>query len=113
MNKEEILAKAQNETDERELSVKNIAYKHASGAMALVIAVLALFFVVDGYLLENVRQFTSMTLGSAMIGIYCVYAAVYEGYVGFNLKENKNIIGSILMAVVAATMFTLFLSNII
>ncbi len=113
MNREEILAKAQKETDERELVIKNTAYKHASEVMTVVIAALALFFVVDGYLLENVREFSSMVLGTAMVGIYCIYGAVFEGYIGYHLKNKKSNVGCVLMALVGAEMFTLFLSNIL
>lgn len=113
MNREEILAKAKKETDERELVIKNKAYKHASEVMTLVIAVMALYFAVDGYLLENVRQFSNMVIGTAMVGIYCIYGAVYEGYVGYHLKNKMSIAGCALMAVIAATMFKVFLSNIL
>ena len=113
MNREEILAKAQKETDERELVIKNKAYKHASEAMTLVVAVLALYFVVDGYLLENIRQFGSAVIGTALVGSYCIYGAVYEGYVGYQLKNKMNIAGCAVMALVAATMFKVFLSSIL
>ena len=113
MNREEILAKAQKETDERELTIKNLAYKHASEVMTLIIAVLALFFVVDGFLLENIRSFTNVTMGCTLVGVYTVYGAVYEGYVGYQLKCKKSIIGCIMMAVIASAMFTLFLSTIL
>ena len=113
MNREEILAKAQKETDERELVIKNKAYKHASEAMTLVVAVLALHFVVDGYLLENIRQFGSAVIGTALVGAYCIYGAVYEGYVGYQLKNKMNIAGCAVMALVAATMFKVFLSSIL
>ena len=113
MNREEILAKAQKETDERELVIKNKAYKYASEAMALVVAVLALFFVVDGYLLENIRQFSNMILGCTAVAIYCVYGAVYEGYVGFQLKNKLSIAGCGMMTVIAVWMFKVLLSGIL
>ncbi len=113
MNREEILAKAQKETDERELVIKNTAYKHASEVMAVILAALALFFVVDGFLLENVRDFSSAVIGAIMVGVYCIYGAVYEGYVAYHLKSKMGIVGCILMLVVASVMFTLFLSNIL
>lgn len=113
MNREEILAKAKKETDERELVIKNTAYKHASEVMTVIVAVLALFFVVDGYLLESAREFGSSIIGATMVGIYCIYGAVYEGYTGYHLKNKKSIAGCGLMAVVAAVMFKLFLSNIL
>ena len=107
MNREEILAKAQKETDERELVIRNTAYKYASEVMGVFVAVMALGFVVDGYLLENVRQ-----VGTAMAGLYCIYGAVYEGYTGYHLKNRMNIIGCIVMFLAAAGMIGLFLSNI-
>ena len=113
MNREEILAKAQKETDERELVIKNKAYKHASEAMTLVVAVLALYFAVDGYLLENIRQFGSAAISTALVGAYCVYGAVYEGYVGYQLKNKLNIAGGVFMALIAETMFKEFLSSIL
>ncbi len=113
MNREEILAKAQKEVDERELVIKNKAYKHASEVMTLIVAVLALFFVVDGYLLENIRQFSNMLIGSTLIGIYCIYAAVYEGYLGYHLKNKMNIIACAFFAVISAGMFKIFLANIL
>lgn len=113
MNREEILAKAQKETDERELVMKNKAYKYASEVMTVIIAALALFFVVDGYLLENVREVSNMVIGAVMVGIYCIYGAVYEGYVGYQLKNKMSIAGCVSMALVAAIMFKLFLSNIL
>lgn len=113
MNREEILAKAQKETDERELLIKNKAYRYASEVMTTIMAVLALFLVVDGYLLENVRQFSSMAFGTAIVGIYCVYLAVYEGYVAYHLKDKKTIVGVIAVVLVASTMFTTFLSSIL
>ena len=113
MNREEILAKAQKETDERELVIKNQAYKHASQVMTVIVAAIALFFVIDGYLLENAREFGSMVIGTALIGVYCIYGAVYEGYVGYQLKNKMNIAGGVLMLLIAAEMFYLFLSNIL
>ena len=113
MNREEILAKAQNEKDERELVIKNKAYKHASEVMTLIIAALALFFVVDGYLLENVREFSNMVIGSTLIGIFCIYSAVYEGYVGYHLKNKMSIAGCVLMTVIAVGTFKMFLSAIL
>lgn len=113
MNREEILAKAQKETDERELVIKNTAYKYASEVMGVFVAVMALSFVVYGYLLENVRQFGSTVIGTAMVALYCIYGAVYEGYTGYHLKNKMNIIGCILMLFVAAGMMGLFLSYIL
>ncbi len=113
MNREEILAKAQKETDERELVIKNKGYKLASEVMTVIVAAMALYFVVDGFLLENVRQFSNTVLGSVMVGVYCIYAAVYEGYVGFQLKNKKGIAGCVILAVVAATMFKVLLSAIL
>lgn len=113
MNREEILAKAQKETDERELVIKNKGYKLASEVMTVIVAAMALFFVVDGFLLENVRQFSNMVLGCVMVGVYCIYGAIYEGYVGFQLKNKLSIAGCGVMAVVAAAMFKILLSNIL
>ena len=113
MNREEILAKAQKETDERELVIKNNAYKHASQLMTAIVAILALYFAVDGYLLENVREIGSMILGTTMVGIYCIYGAVYQGYVGFHLKDKKSMVGCGMMAVVASVMFKVLLSAIL
>lgn len=113
MNREEILAKAQKGTDERELLIKNKAYRWASEVMTAIMAVLALFLVVDGYFLENVRQFSSMAFGTAIVGIYCVYLAVYEACVGYHLKDKKSIYAVIVMGLVASAMFTTFLSSIL
>ena len=112
MNREEILAKAQKETDERELVIRNTAYKYASEVMGVFVAVMALGFVVDGYLLENVRQVGSAAIGTAMAGLYCIYGAVYEGYTGYHLKNRMNIIGCIVMFLAGGGMIGLFLSNI-
>lgn len=113
MNREEILAKAQKETDERELTVKNKAYRHASEVMTAMMAVLALYLVVDGYILENVRQFSSMTFGTGIVGIYCIYLAVYEAYVGYHLKDKKSIFGVISVLLIASAMLKTFLGGIL
>lgn len=113
MNREEILAKAQKETDERELVMKNKAYKYASEVMTFVVGVMALFLVVDGFLLENVRTFSNIVIGATLVGVYCVYGAVYEGYLAYQLKNKGNIAGCLLMAGVAVFMFKEFLTLIL
>ena len=105
MNREEILAKAQKQTDERELVIKNKAYKYASEVMTLVIGVIALFLVVDGYILENVREFTNVIIGTTLAGIASVYYAVYYGYVGYQLKNKMDMISTFAFIAVAVIMF--------
>ena len=101
------------ETAERELVIKNKGYKLASEVMTAIVAVLALFFVVDGFLLENVREISGTIIGSTMVGIYCIYGAMYEGYVGYQLKNKMSIAGCGIMFVVAGVMFKLLLSSIL
>lgn len=112
MNREEILAKAQKETDERELVIKNKAYKYASEVMTTIVALIALFCVVDGFLLENVRLFGTTTIGMGILTVALIYYAVYEGYVAYQLREKKSICGFAVMALVLAVIAKEFLSSL-
>lgn len=112
MNREEILAKAQQETDEREMSIKIKAYKYASEVMTLVASLMALYCVVNGFLLENITVFSTRIIGMGIATIVLIYYAVYEGYVAYQMKEKKNIISfatMVLILVVIAKEFLLSL----
>lgn len=113
MNREEILAKAQKGTDERELVIKTKAYKYASEVSTTIGAFIALFLVVDGYILEHVRTFSGMDVGMLLVGVYTLYFAVYEGYRGFQLKDKVGILGCAVMTIIAATFLKMFLGIIL
>lgn len=113
MNREEILAKAQKQTDERELVIKNKAYKCASEVMTLLIGILALYFVTDACILESARTFSGLAIGVALAGVGCVYITVYSAYTGFVLKNKKDILGAFVTLFIAVFMFKEFLGFIL
>ena len=113
MNREEILAKAQKETDERELTIKNKAYKYASEVMTTIVALIGLFCAVDGFLLENVREFGSTIIAMAVIMIALIYYTVYEGYVAYQLKEKKNIFSFVIWLLFTVALAKMFLSSVL
>lgn len=113
MNREEILAKAKKETDERELVIKNKAYKYAAEVATTIMAFVALYLVVDGMLLENVRTFDGTTVGAFLAGVGTIYIAIYEGYTGYHLKNKVSMLGCALIAGIAAMMFKFALSGIL
>lgn len=113
MNREEILAKAQKQTDERELVIKNKAYKYASEVMTFIIAILALYFVVDAFILENARVISAGVIGFALTTIATIYYAVYYVYIGVQLKRKNNIVEACTIVLVAVVLFKEFLEFIL
>ena len=113
MNREEILAKAQKETDERVLSIKIKAYKYASEVMTLVASLIALYCVVDGFLLENGTVFSTRIIGMGVVTVALIYYAVYEGYVAYQMREKKNIISFATMVLVLVVIAKEFLLSIL
>ena len=76
MNKDEILKKAREEKDERELVIINKAHRLAAEVASCITAILALYVVVDGFLLESGRTYDHAFVGSALVGICCLYFTV-------------------------------------
>lgn len=113
MNKEEILKKAREEKDERELVIENKAHKLAAEIASCITAIMALYVVVDGFLLESGRMYDHAFVSSALVGICCLYFTVQHVYQAVMLKDKSKIFGAILFAMVTSFTFGIVVNKIL
>lgn len=113
MNKEEILKKAREEKDERVLVIENKAHRLAAEIASCITAILALYVVVDGFLLESGRVYDHAFVGSALVGICCLYFTVQQVYQAVMLKDKGKIFGAILFAMATSATFGIVVSKIL
>lgn len=100
MNKEEILRRAQNEKDEREL-LENVKAQKLGGSISITIAAfVSLALVVDGYLLESYRTYDFITVAFMFMAISLMSNWIAAIYKFIKLKDKKQITDIIVLGAV-------------
>ncbi len=91
MDKDTILKKAQNEKDEREVTVENKAGNIAGGIMFTLLAVAALLMTI-GYDMDFIpNTLNTRAVGAMLIMAGCMYTLIFDIYQVAVLKKMKKI----------------------
>lgn len=106
MDREDVLRRARNEKDERELLIKNKAYKIAGEVSFTCILVMAIYFLIDTYILNNITIENPSVISAILIMTGCIYVIIEELYLLIRLKLKRKIVSVIIFGYIAINMFT-------